>query len=166
MVARLAPRALFGLVAMSWACATAPPPHTPRDACARPIADADWPSVSPESAGFDEVALCAALREAAASPDNVHALVLARRGALVAEFSREGRDTPLDVRYGLGRGKPTRFGPADRHDMRSISKSVVSLLVGITVDRGALRVHPSGPIQQRLQGDLRYRAESHSAQLC
>lgn len=125
---------------MSWACATAPPPHTPRDACARPIADADWPSVSPESAGFDEVALCAALREAAASPDNVHALVLARRGALVAEFYREGRDTPLDVRYGLGRGKPTRFGPADRHDMRSISKSVVSLLVGITVDRGALRV--------------------------
>ena len=82
----------------------------------------DWQTATPEAEGLD----AGVLRELEAEivggryarPD---ALLIVRHGKLVYE------------RYGNG------FGPDRVHDLRSATKSVTSLLVGIAVDRGHLR---------------------------
>ena len=64
---------------------------------------------------------------------NIHAVVLVRDGALIYEHYRNG-----SMKSG-GSGLEKSSTLADRrHDVRSISKSVVSLLVGIAVDRGLI----------------------------
>lgn len=60
---------------------------------------------------------------------NLHALVIARRGRLVLERYFSG----ADERWVTG---PVHFSPGDLHDVRSISKSVTSLLVGIARGEG------------------------------
>ena len=92
----------------------------------------------PEAAGFDAKALCSVLREVAAGTDNIHALVVERRGELVAELYRSGSDRPLSVRYGFNNpfGAPAHFDADTLHDTRSVSKSVVSLLYGIALAKG------------------------------
>ncbi len=65
---------------------------------------------------------------------NVHAVLLVRNGTLLFEHYRKGQDE----RWGTSIGE-VRYAPDVRHDVRSISKSVVSLLVGIAVDRGLIR---------------------------
>ena len=62
--------------------------------------------------------------------NNVHGVVVVRGGRLVFEDYRTGPDQ----RWGRDLG-PTPHGPEIRHDVRSISKSVTSLLVGIALDR-------------------------------
>jgi hypothetical protein len=59
----------------------------------------------------------------------IHAVLIARHGGLIAELYRRGNDRSI---YSLF-GREVSFGPADRHDMRSIGKSVVGLLVGIAL---------------------------------
>lgn len=108
------------------------------DPCAVPQADADWSVSTAEAAGFDAEKLCEVLRKVAAGPANIHSLVIERRGALVAEVYRSGRDRPLGVRYGVNNlfGLPTHFDQDTLHDTRSVSKSVVSLLYGIALAKG------------------------------
>jgi CubicO group peptidase (beta-lactamase class C family) len=79
--------------------------------------------------------LCALSDELAKSNSpNVHAVVLVRNGALLFEHYRKGEDE----KWGTPLGE-IQYAPDVRHDVRSISKSVVSLLVGIAVDRGLIR---------------------------
>jgi len=133
MLFRLAPALLALTLA---ACANDVPMRA--DPCALPQADAEWSVSAPEAAGFDAEALCRVLREVAAGTDNIHAIVVERRGALVAELYRSGRDRPLSVRYGFNNlfGVPTHFDADTLHDTRSVSKSVVSLLFGIALAKG------------------------------
>jgi CubicO group peptidase (beta-lactamase class C family) len=79
--------------------------------------------------------LCA-LRDklAKSNSPSVHAVVLVRNGALLFEHYRKS----YDEKWGRPIGE-IEYGPNVRHDVRSISKSVVSLLVGIAVDRGLIR---------------------------
>lgn len=66
---------------------------------------------------------------------NVHAVLVMRAGKLVLERYYEGADHNGIQPLGL-----VRFGAGTLHDLRSITKSVVSLLYGIALERG--RVPP------------------------
>jgi CubicO group peptidase (beta-lactamase class C family) len=62
---------------------------------------------------------------------NVHAIIVAREGVLVHERYFAGEDQ-------IGREPPARvmFNATTKHNVNSATKSVVSLLVGIAIDRG------------------------------
>nr|WP_246754408.1 serine hydrolase domain-containing protein [Bradyrhizobium diazoefficiens] len=98
--------------------------------CASPLDLHDgWSIDTPEALGFDRPQLCGLvdrLREA----DDVHSVVVARHGRLVFERYFSGYDEPWghdDKRY--------EFDAKMKHDMRSVSKSIISLLTGIAIDR-------------------------------
>jgi CubicO group peptidase (beta-lactamase class C family) len=100
-------------------------------ACGVPAALGDgWTIDSPESAGFDSVRLCAIAARLKEIEANVHAVVIVRHGKLVFEQYFAGYDEP----WGQGGGQHD-FDATTKHDMRSASKSVISLLVGIAIDR-------------------------------
>jgi CubicO group peptidase (beta-lactamase class C family) len=114
--------------------------HGEPDPCAPPVRlDDGWESAEPASAGFDASALCAVMHQVTAASANLHGVVVERGGRLVAETYRRGEDRSI---YSLF-ARETEFGPTVRHDVRSISKSVVSLLVGVAAGRHALDVHTS-----------------------
>lgn len=92
----------------------------------------DWPLASPEAAGFAPD-LGARLDEAMATGllPGLHAVVLARGGRLVLERAWPGEDERWGQPLGL-----VQHDPAQRHDLRSVTKSVVGLLYGIALARG------------------------------
>ena len=61
----------------------------------------------------------------------LHSVIVVRSGKLVLERCFDGRDEA----WGRLLGQVT-FGPETMHDLRSVTKSVVSLLYGIAFDRG------------------------------
>ena len=93
-----------------------------------------WTVAAPEQEGLDPALICGigprleALKEA-----NAHGVVIARHGRLVYERYFAGNDWRLSMPLG-----DVNFEAATKHDVRSISKSVTSLLVGIAFDRGLL----------------------------
>jgi CubicO group peptidase (beta-lactamase class C family) len=102
--------------------------------CGAPLPLEDgWRIDTPDATGFDRSRLCGVadmLQEA----DDVHSVVVARHGRLVFEQYFAGYDEPWghdDKRY--------EFDATMQHDMRSVSKSVVSLLTGIAIDRGLIQ---------------------------
>ena len=93
-------------------------------------ADGEWPTASPEEAGLDPGTLCSLNEALDKSPEmNVHAVIVVRGGRLIYETYRGGRDQKW------GQMRVISHGPETEHDVRSISKSVVSLLFGIALDR-------------------------------
>jgi CubicO group peptidase (beta-lactamase class C family)/Cu/Ag efflux protein CusF len=113
--------ALAIFLANTFAGAATPP-------CATPVqADDGWGVVAPAAAGFDEKRLCEAMQAFDSSPWNLHGLVVERHGQLVAEHYRAGKDAST---YTLI-ARTTHFEASTLHDVRSITKSVVSLLWGI-----------------------------------
>ena len=115
----------------------AAPAGAAQDAAYRPpaaIGDG-WKTASADSLGLDSgrlAALTAALR---AWPElGVHAILIERSGRLVYEEYFDG----FDERWGqpLGRVTMTRD---TKHDLRSLTKSVISALAGIAVGSGAIR---------------------------
>ena len=104
-------------------------------ACGSPTSLNDgWPTATPESVGLDGSRLCGIAAKLAATNANVHALIVVRRGTLVFEQYFPGHDEP----WGMGEGRHD-FDATTKHDMRSVSKSVVSLLVGIAIDRELIK---------------------------
>src|SRR5262245_3111586 len=93
-----------------------------------------WETVGAGEARFAADALCKLLHGVAGGSDNLHGLLIARRGRIVAELYRKGQDRPAGGFF----SHEVSFGPGDRHDMRSISKSVVGLLFGIVREDGRL----------------------------
>ena len=100
--------------------------------CGTPAAIGDgWQVATQESAGLDPGRLCELQVKLAATPeDSIHGVVVVRGGRLVFESYLTGPDQ----RWGRDLGS-TPHGPDVKHDVRSISKSVTSLLVGIALDR-------------------------------
>jgi CubicO group peptidase (beta-lactamase class C family) len=104
-------------------------------ACGSPAAIGDgWPTATPESVGLDGPRLCGIAARLAATNANVHAVIVVRRGTLVFEQYFPGHDEP----WGMGDGRH-EFDATTKHDMRSVSKSVISLLVGIAIDRELIK---------------------------
>jgi CubicO group peptidase (beta-lactamase class C family) len=86
----------------------------------------------PAAAGFDAGQLCTVLRNVADADINFHSLLVVRHGRLVAEVYRAGKDERVKDLF-----RTTRtFDASTLHDIRSISKSVTSLLWGIAQGQG------------------------------
>ena len=100
--------------------------------CGTPAAIGDgWQVATQEFAGLDPGRLCELQVKLAATPEyNIHGVVVVRGGRLVFESYLTGPDQ----RWGRDLGS-TPHGPDVKHDVRSVSKSVTSLLVGIALDR-------------------------------
>ncbi|MBP7002926.1 serine hydrolase [Amaricoccus sp.] len=95
-------------------------------------AEDGWPTAAPEAVGLaPDLAprLDAAL--AGEGMENMHALLVARDGKLVYERYLTGDDEKLDWKV-----HDVVFGPETKHDLRSITKSVVGLLYGIALGEG------------------------------
>ena len=109
--------------------------------CAVPAAaDDGWPVASAgEDKLIDRDALCKmADRLAASSEANMHAVLVARSGRLVFERYFRGADEVPGFIYGR-RVETITFDADTLHNMKSASKSVMSLLLGIAIDRGLIR---------------------------
>jgi CubicO group peptidase (beta-lactamase class C family) len=99
--------------------------------CGVPTALEDgWLIEKPESVGLDGALLCGIVDRLKTANANIHAVVIVRHGKLVFEQYFAGYDDP----WGEPDGQFS-FEATTKHDMRSVSKSVTSLLVGIANDR-------------------------------
>jgi CubicO group peptidase (beta-lactamase class C family) len=112
----------------------------PPDGCGVPVArDDGWPVASiNEDKLVDRAALCGmADRLAASSDPRIHAVLVARSGKLVFERYFSGSDEISGRIFGR-RVENVTFDADTLHDMKSVSKSVASLAVGIAIDRGLI----------------------------
>ena len=110
-----------------------PATSTPTQACDPPASrDDGWKVAAPASVGLDSAKLCALVPRFEAWTDaDIHVVLVARHGTLVFEHYFKG----ADERWGRSLGV-VDFAPDVKHDLRSITKSVTSLLLGIAIDRG------------------------------
>jgi CubicO group peptidase (beta-lactamase class C family) len=116
----------------------------------QPPSAAEWQTVDPEEAGFvrDPAArLERAIRDGRLP--NLHAVVVARHGRLVLERYLTG----ADERWGSPLGT-VAFGPDVRHDLRSVSKSIVGLLYGIALAEGRVPALDQPVVDQFPYADL------------
>ncbi len=99
--------------------------------CGSPAAlDDGWTIASPDSVGMDGERLCGIAARLGLRSSEVHSVVVARHGKLVFEQYFSGVDQPWGHKAGR-----IEFTATTKHDMRSASKSVTSLLVGVAIDR-------------------------------
>src|SRR3954447_1484391 len=110
------------------------------DGCGIPVArDDGWPVASVNDDNLiDRAALCRTADRLASSTANVHSVLVARGGKLVFERYFTGSDEIPGRFYGR-RVANIAFDADTLHDMKSVSKSVASLAVGIAIDRGLIR---------------------------
>jgi CubicO group peptidase (beta-lactamase class C family) len=101
--------------------------------CGAPAALNDgWTIAAQAEVGLDAAKLCELDSFIAQWPQaNIHAVVVVKNGKLAMERYFTGEDE----RWGDKLGRVT-YGPEMKHDLRSISKSVTSLLVGIALSEG------------------------------
>jgi CubicO group peptidase (beta-lactamase class C family) len=93
---------------------------------------AKWTKSTPDAAGFHpdlQRRLDAAM--ASGRLGGMHAVAVCRGGRLVAESYRDGEDETIGDTLG-----PVHFTPDTLHDLRSVTKSIVSLLYGIALEHG------------------------------
>jgi CubicO group peptidase (beta-lactamase class C family) len=96
--------------------------------------DDGWTIAAPDEVGLDGARLCSIEQRLKLSDSDIHAVVVARHGKLAFEQYFGGIDQPW--------GKPEArydYDATTLHDMRSATKSVTSLLVGIAIDRRMIR---------------------------
>ena len=98
-----------------------------------PLASEDqWHAVTPESVGMDGGKLSAlAARFEEWKEANLHGVVVVRYGKLAFEHYFRGFD--LKARNGPG---IIDFNATTTHDLRSMTKSVTALVLGVAIDRG------------------------------
>ena len=100
--------------------------------CGVPTAVPDgWTVASQKIAGLRSDKLCALIEKLDTSPLlNIHAVLVVRDGKLAFEHYRPGQDTSWGSQLGvIGHDVSTL------HDVRSVTKSVVSILFGIAIDQ-------------------------------
>jgi CubicO group peptidase (beta-lactamase class C family) len=99
-----------------------------------PALNDGWRTASADSMGLDRAPLEALTRILRSWPElGVHAVLIERGGALVYEEYF----TANDERWGTSLGR-VAFTRDTRHDLRSITKSVVSALAGIAIGDGSI----------------------------
>ncbi|HJQ70942.1 MAG TPA: serine hydrolase [Blastocatellia bacterium] len=93
-----------------------------------------WKTAGAESVGVDSTRLAALTNSIRSWPElGVHAILIERGGRLIYEEYFDG----FDERWGEPLGRVSVTADA-RHDLRSVTKSVVSALVGIAHGEGAI----------------------------
>lgn len=104
----------------------------------RPLRDVDW-GVSPsdENSSVDTDALRLMADRLGTSGANIHSVLVVQRGKLIFEQYFTGTDqVPLSF---LGtRDARVSFNDRTIHSMKSVSKSVTSLALGIAIDQGLI----------------------------
>ena len=86
----------------------------------------DWPAAAPEEAGLDSGILAGLAPQFEAWEEaNLHAALIVRHGRLAYEHYFTGQDE----RWGRPLGR-LAYDASMRHDLRSVTKSVISLLAG------------------------------------
>ena len=99
----------------------------------KPLADG-WEVAAPATVGLDPAVLCGiGPRFQAWTAANVHSVIVIRHGKLVYERYFTGADETLGHPIGT-----IAFAASTKHDLRSITKSVVSLLLGIAIGKGQI----------------------------
>ena len=108
----------------------------PSDGCGVPLArDDGWPVASvTDDKLVDRDALCRMADRLVASSANVHAVLVARGGKLVFERYFKGSDEINGRRV-----ENVTFDADTLHNIKSVTKSVASLALGIAIDRGLIR---------------------------
>ncbi len=124
-------RFLMLVLALVALCAPAAAEET--KVCGAPAALADgWTITAQADLGLDPAKLCELDAFIAQWPQaNIHTVVVVRKGKLAMERYFSG----ADERWGSSLGT-VQYAPEVKHDLRSISKSVTSLLVGIARGEG------------------------------
>ena len=119
--------------------ASVPAHAEPPEGCGVPGRREDgWAiSVDPDKP-IDRPALCEATDRLVASGANIHSVLVARGGQLVFERYFKGLDEIPDDIFGR-RVANVAFDADTLHDVKSVSKSVASLAVGIAIDQGLIR---------------------------
>jgi CubicO group peptidase (beta-lactamase class C family) len=98
-----------------------------------PVALGDgWALSTPDAEGFDGDALVSATERLLDRPLDVHAVLVERHGRLVLEMYQGGMDRSVYSLFATRRS----FGPGTLHDVRSVGKTVTSLLYGIALAHG------------------------------
>ena len=90
----------------------------------------DWSIANPESAGLRSEPLRKLVEWLDVGQANIHSVLVARHGKLLFERYRAGEDECWGEPLGN-----VPHGPDSKHDLRSVTKSVISLLFGIALDR-------------------------------
>lgn len=108
---------------------------TPSDNCGVALArDDGWPVGSAaDDTLIDRGALCR-MADGLATTANVHSVLVARGGKLVFERYFSGPDEVHNRKV-----RDVIFDAGMLHDLKSVSKSVASLAVGIAIERGLIR---------------------------
>ncbi len=101
-------------------------------------------TISISAYAIDKLNLKSVLVAEKIAADNIHSVLVSHRGKLVAEHYYRGTDRPM----GDWRTQEKQFMENDLHDMRSISKTVIGLAIGIAIDEGKIP-SVSMPIKQR-----------------
>jgi CubicO group peptidase (beta-lactamase class C family) len=124
-------RVFFALIVGAWFSAPLSLSLANEQPCGVPKPGADdWRIEAQPVVGIDPKPLCALIDNLETLRPNIHSVLVVRRGSLVFEHYRRG----IDQRLGSSLGE-VEHGPDVKHDVRSVSKSVVSLLIGIALDR-------------------------------
>ncbi len=94
-----------------------------------------WQTADADSVGFDSTRLAALTQSIRSWPElGVHAILIERNGRLIYEEYFDG----FDERWGQPLGRVTMTAES-KHDLRSITKSVVSALIGIALAEGKIQ---------------------------
>ena len=111
----------------------------PQGGCGGPVSrDEGWVVPSADQHAIDQAALCRMADRLEGSGANIHAVLVARGGSLLFERYFKGADEIPGRFYG-SRVEDVSFDAETLHNMKSVSKSVASLAVGIAIDRGLIR---------------------------
>lgn len=118
----------------SWTLASA------SDGCVVPVARNDGWAIGAinDDKLIDRAKLCSLADRLTATRADVHALIVVRRGELVFERYFAGFDE-IPRRFYGSRVEKLVFDADTLHNMKSVSKSVASLAVGVAIDRGLIR---------------------------
>jgi CubicO group peptidase (beta-lactamase class C family) len=123
--------------------------------CAPPPAGAEgWVVAAPESVGLDADRLCALVPWVKGWKEgDIHAVLVVRHAKLVFEQYFSG----ADEHWGTPLGDDTAHSRDQLHDARSVTKSVVALVLGIALDRGLIKGSLDTPVLDLLPqyADLR-----------
>lgn len=94
----------------------------------------EWQVVEPHTVGLDRAPLAKLADRVSAHPEfNIHSILVVKDGKLAFEVYFSGADQDWGRDLGT-----VKFDFTTRHDLRSVSKSVTSALIGIAIDNGKL----------------------------
>ena len=104
-------------------------------ACGAPeTKDDGWQVAAPDTVGFNAPMLCGiGPRFTALTEANIHSVLVVRPGKLVYEHYFTGEDQQLGRSLGI-----VKFDAETKHDLRSITKSVTALVLGIEIGKGRI----------------------------